>query len=65
MAIDAETRRAIRRRSRFVSVALTETGAPNAIANTVILYAEDNGAGKTRLMAKFPTGAAVQIAIEP
>jgi hypothetical protein len=31
----------------------------------VRIYAEDNGSGKTRLMAKFPTGAAVQIAIEP
>lgn len=34
-------------------------------ANEVKLYAIDNGAGKTKLMAKFYTGAAVQIAIEP
>ncbi len=33
--------------------------------NGVIIYAEDNGAGKTRLMARFPSGAAQQIAIEP
>lgn len=31
----------------------------------VRIYAEDNGAGKTRLMALFATGAAQQIAIEP
>lgn len=44
----------------------TEMTAPAAPAtNSVRLYAEDNGSGKTRLMALFPTGAAVQIAIEP
>jgi hypothetical protein len=45
---------------------LTEMTAPAAGAtNTVRIYAEDNGSGKTRLMAKFATGAAQQIAIEP
>lgn len=34
-------------------------------ANNVRIYAEDNGAGKTRLMALFATGAAQQLAIEP
>ena len=34
-------------------------------ANTCRIYCEDNGSGKTRLMAKFNTGAAVQIAIQP
>jgi hypothetical protein len=44
----------------------TEMTAPSAGAtNTVRLYAEDNGSGKTRLMAIFPTGAAQQVAIEP
>lgn len=44
----------------------TEMTAPAAgAANTVRIYAEDNGAGKTRLMALFNTGAAQQIAIEP
>jgi len=44
----------------------TEMTAPAAGAsNTVRLYAEDNGSGKTRLMALFPTGAAQQVAIEP
>lgn len=44
----------------------TEQTAPSAPAtNEVRIYAEDNGGGKTRLMARFPTGAAVQIAIEP
>ena len=45
---------------------LTEMTAPAApAANSVRIYAEDNGAGKTRLMALFATGAAQQIAIEP
>jgi hypothetical protein len=34
-------------------------------ANCVRLYAEDNGSGKTRLMALFPSGLAQQVAIEP
>ena len=43
-----------------------EQTAPSApSANFVRIYAEDNGAGKTRLMALFATGAAQQIAIEP
>jgi len=45
---------------------LLEMTAPAAgAANTVRIYAEDDGAGKTRLMALFATGAAQQIAIEP
>ena len=45
---------------------MTEMTAPAApAANAVRIYAEDDGAGKTRLMARFATGAAVQIAIEP
>jgi hypothetical protein len=45
---------------------LTEMTAPAApAANKVRIYAEDNGSGKTRLMALFATGAAQQIAIEP
>lgn len=43
-----------------------EQTAPAApAANSVRIYAEDNGSGKTRLMALFATGAAQQIAIEP
>ena len=43
-----------------------EMTAPVApAANGVRIYAEDDGAGKTRLMALFATGAAQQIAIEP
>lgn len=34
-------------------------------ANKCVIYAEDNGAGKTRLMVRFATGAAIQLAIEP
>ena len=45
---------------------MTEMTAPSAPAtNAVRIYAEDNGAGKTRLMALFATGAAQQISIEP
>lgn len=34
-------------------------------ANHGVIYFDDNGAGKTRLMVRFPTGAAQQVAIEP
>lgn len=45
---------------------LTEMAAPAApAANKVRFYAQDNGAGKTQLMALFPSGAAQQVAIEP
>jgi hypothetical protein len=48
------------------AISLVEQTAPAApAANGVYIYAEDDGAGKTRLMARFATGAAVQIAIEP
>jgi len=44
----------------------TEMAAPGApAANNAVIYAEDDGGGKTRLMVRFPTGAAQQIAIEP
>ncbi len=43
-----------------------EQTAPSApAANYVRVYAQDNGAGKTQLMALFGSGAAQQIAIEP
>jgi hypothetical protein len=39
-----------------------EVTAPAAPAtNEVRLYAEDNGSGKTRIVAKFATGAAIAI----
>jgi hypothetical protein len=48
------------------SLEMQEVTAPAAPAtNNVRIYAEDNGSGKTRLMALFATGAAQQIAIEP
>jgi hypothetical protein len=48
------------------SLQFVEQTAPAAPAtNGVRIYAEDDGAGKTRLMARFATGAAQQIAIEP
>ena len=40
---------------------LVETPA----ADRAFLYLEDNGAGKTRLMVQFATGAAIQLAIQP
>lgn len=43
-----------------------EMTAPAAPAtNAVRIFAEDNGSGKTRLMARFATGAVQQLAIEP
>lgn len=47
------------------SLVINEMTAPSGVANKVTLYAEDNGSGKTRLMAIFGSGAAQQIAIEP
>ena len=48
------------------SVELIEQTAPATPSlDRVRIYAEDNGAGKTRLMALFATGVAQQIAIEP
>lgn len=44
---------------------LEQTAPAAPAANEVVLYAEDNGSGKTRLMARFATGAAQQVAIEP
>lgn len=48
-------------------IQLEEFGAAPAApaANNVRLYAEDNGAGKTRLMAKFSSGAAQIVALQP
>lgn len=44
---------------------LAEQTAPsNPAANRAVIYAEDNGSGKTRLMVKFPTGDAIELAIE-
>lgn len=48
------------------ALTFTEQTAPSAPgANEGTLYLEDNGAGKTKLMIRFNTGAAQQIAIEP
>lgn len=43
---------------------IEQAAAPAGIANTALVYAEDSG-GKTRLMVKFGTGSAIQLAIEP
>ncbi len=47
------------------NLGLQETTTPSAVASKAKIYAEDNGSGKTRVMALFQTGAAQQIAIEP
>ncbi len=45
---------------------MREQTAPSAPgSNNVRIYAEDDGSGKTRLMALFSSGAAQQIAIQP
>lgn len=65
--LDGVTRTVSAPGSLFVggNVALPEQAvAPTAISNTALLYAIDNGSGKTRLMVLFPTGAAIQLSIE-
>lgn len=42
-----------------------QSAAPDAVSNAALLYAEDNGSGKTRLVVRFPTGSPVVIATEP
>lgn len=44
-----------------------EQGSPPATppSNTMVLYAEDNGSGKTRLMAKYADGSTSQVTIQP
>lgn len=42
-----------------------QSAQPAALANAVNIFAEDNGSGKTRLMARFGSGVAQQMAIEP
>jgi hypothetical protein len=80
-ALDSSTKVLMTDVSRTITAAQTFTGsvtitanylagsemtAPSApAANGFRLYAEDNGAGKTRLMCLFATGAAQQVASEP
>jgi len=48
------------------AINLKETAVPAAPeANTASLWLQDNGAGKSQLMVRFATGAAIQLAIEP
>lgn len=48
------------------SIVMAERTAPSApAANGCTIYAVDNGAGKTQLMAIFNSGAAQQLAIQP
>ncbi len=49
-----------------VYMEMVEMTAPAApAANGVRLFAQDNGSGKTQLMAIFSSGAAQQVAIQP
>jgi hypothetical protein len=43
---------------------IEQATAPAGIANTAIIYAVDDGAGKTRWMVQFPTGSAQQLSVE-
>lgn len=47
------------------ALTLDEVATPSAVANHAVIYAEDNGSGKTRVMARFGSGSPVQICIEP
>lgn len=38
---------------------------PGSPAAGAIIFTQDNGAGKTKLMVQFPTGVAQQVSIEP
>jgi len=45
---------------------MQEMTAPSAPAsNRAYLYLDDNGSGKTRLMVRFSSGSAIQLAIQP
>jgi hypothetical protein len=48
-----------------LGIEFAEQTAPSAVANKAVLFAKDNGSGKTQLMVQFPTGSPVQLAIEP
>jgi hypothetical protein len=65
---DAETRTVHAPGSVFIggNLAFPELATPpTAIAGLALVFAEDNGSGKTRLMVQFPTGSAQQLSIEP
>ena len=47
-----------------LGIEMAEQTPPTAAANKAILFAADNGAGKTKLMVQFGTGAAIQVGIE-
>lgn len=48
-------------------MALVEQASPPAapVGNSAVMWVEDNGAGKTRLMVEFATGGPIQLEIEP
>lgn len=51
--------------STHAYVVLGEGSDPSGTANAAQLFARDNGAGKTQLCVKFPSGAVQVIATEP
>lgn len=65
-ATDAIAKLRTRALSGGAALNFLEQTAPSApAANEVVLYAQDNGGGKTQLMALFASGAAQQVAIQP
>lgn len=49
----------------FISMPEQAVDPAAPAANTARFYARDNGAGKTQLVVRFPTGAVQVIATEP
>jgi len=41
------------------------SSAPGATSSVATIFAQDNGSGRTQIMAQFQSGAAVEMAIEP
>ncbi len=41
------------------------TGDPDGVTDRAYLFSKDNGAGKTQICVKFPSGAVQVLATEP
>lgn len=69
IAVDVTTDAVLKLRNRATTggavLELLEQTAPVGFTDSVRIYAQDNGSGKTQLMAIFATGVAQQIAIQP
>lgn len=51
--------------SRTPNHFVEQSDAAAPAANQAVVYAKDNGSGKTQLVARFSSGAVQQIAIQP